>query len=109
MLFGSVAEEHGNDRLERCGAFMPVTGVLQTVQRAELWSAIIALQSCWPCHLGIDYLNVARSFGRLLDRGCLAKPLPVVKDGDLVAIAQYMIRTCSRETVRVTKIKGSCH
>ena len=29
-----------------------------------------------------------------------------VKDGDLVALVQYMIRTRGRETVRVTKVKG---
>ena len=42
-----VAEEYGDARLERCRAFMP-----------------------WPCHLGIDNVNVARSIGRLLDRDC---------------------------------------
>ena len=60
----------------------------------------------WPCHLGIDSLNVARTIGRLLDRDCLAKPLPLGKDGDLVALTQHMIRTRGRETVRVTKVKG---
>ena len=100
-----VAEEYGAARLERCRAFMPVPGPLQTVQRAEFWSAIIALQSYWPCHLGIDDLNVARSSGRLLDRGCLAKPLPLVNDGDLVAIAMDMIQARGRDTVRVTKVK----
>ena len=30
----------------------------------------------------------------------------MVKDGDLVALVQYMIRTRGRETVRVTKVKG---
>ena len=83
---------------------MPVPGVLQTVQRAEFWSAILALQAYCPCHLGIDNLNVARTLGRLLDRDFWAKPLPLVKDGDLVALAQYMIRTRGRETVRVTKV-----
>ena len=34
------------------------------------------------------------------------KPLPLVKDGDLVALARYMILTRGRETVRVTKVKG---
>ena len=86
-----VAEEHGDARLERCRAFMPVPGPLQTDQRAELWGAIMALQSYWPCHLGFDNLYVARSIGCLLDHGCLAQPLPLVKDGDLVAVAQYMI------------------
>ena len=83
-----VAEGYGDARLERCRAFLPVPGVMQTVQRAELWGAIVALQAYWPYHLGIDNLNVARTLGRLLDldRGCLAKPLPSVKDGDLVAL-----------------------
>ena len=36
----------------------------------------------------------------------MVKLLPLVKDGDLVALAQYMIRTRGRETVRVTKVKG---
>ena len=76
------------------------------MQRAEFWGAIVALQAYWPCHLGIDNLNVARSIGRLLDADCLAKPLPLVKDGDLVALVQYMIRARGRETVRVTKVKG---
>ena len=30
----------------------------------------------------------------------------MVKDGDLVALVQYMIRTRGRHTVRVTKVKG---
>ena len=92
-------------RLERCRAFLPVPGVMQTVQRAEFWGAIVALQAYWPCHLGIDNLNVARAIGRLLDKDCLVKPLPLVKDGDLVALVQYMIRTRGWETVRVTKVK----
>ena len=36
----------------------------------------------------------------------MAKPLPFVKDGDLVALVQYMIRTRGRDTVRVTEVKG---
>ena len=78
---------------------------MQTVQRAEFWGAIVALQAYWPCHLGIDNLDVARTTGRLLDKDCLVKPLPLVKDGDLVALVQYMIRTRGRETVRVTRLK----
>ena len=103
--WGTV-EEYGNARLERCRAFLPIPGVLQTVQRAEFWGAIVALQAYWPCHLGIDNLNIVRSIGRLLDTGCLAKPLPLVKDGDLVALVQHMIRTRGRSAVRVTKVKG---
>ena len=105
-LIWGTAEEYGDARLERCRAFLPVPGVMQTVQRAEFWGAIVALQAYWPCHLGIDNLDVARSTGRLLDFDCLTKPLPLVKDGDLIALARYMIRTRGRETVRVTKVKG---
>ena len=106
---GSVwgtAEEFGDARLERCRASMPVPGVMHTVQRAEFWGVIVALQAYWPCHLGIDNLNVARTLGRLLDRDGSVQPLPWVKDGDLIALAQYMIRTRGRKTVRVSKVKG---
>ena len=68
--------------------------------------SFIALQSCWPCHLCIDNLNVARSIGGLLDHGCLVKPLPLVKDEDFVALAQHMIQARGRDTVGVTKVKG---
>ena len=47
-----VAEGYGDARVERCLALMPVRGVLQTVQRAEFWGAILALQAYWPCHIG---------------------------------------------------------
>ena len=83
-----------------------VPGVMQNVQRAEFWCAFVVLQAYWPCHLGIDNLNVARTTGRLLVKDCLVKLLPLVKDGDLVAPVQYMIRTRGRETVRVTRVKG---
>ena len=96
-VWGTV-EEYGDVRLERCRAFLPVPGVLQTVQRAEFWGAIVSLQAY--------NLNVVRSIGRLLDADCLVKPLPLVKDGDLVALVQKTIRTRGRDTVRVTNGKG---
>ena len=45
------AEEYGDARLDWCRTFMPVPGPLQTVQRAELWSGIVASQAYWPGHL----------------------------------------------------------
>ena len=78
---------------------MSVPGPLQTVQRAELWCAILALQAFWPGHLGIDNLNVVRSIGRLLDQGSVSKPLQLVKDGDLFSLIQHMIRVRGPETV----------
>ena len=71
-----TAEECGDALLERCRAFLTVPGVMQTVQRAEFWGAILAMQAYWSCHLGIDNLNVARCIGRLLDHGSLVRPLP---------------------------------
>ena len=89
-----------------CRAFMPVPGSCRPFSVLEFWGAIVALQAYWPCHLGVDNLNVARSIGCLLDSDCFSKPLPLVKDGDLIALAQYMIRTRGRDTVRVIKVKG---
>ena len=74
-----TAEEYGDARLERCRAFLPVPGVMQTVQRAEFWGAIVALQAYWPCHLSIDNLNVARSIGCLLDSLLLIQTSPFGK------------------------------
>ena len=56
--------------------------------------------------MGIDNLNVVRSIGRPLVADCLAKPLPLVKDADLVALVQNMIRTRGRYAVRVTEVMG---
>ena len=85
--------------------FFPCPWGFAAVQRAEFWGAIVALQA-YPCHLGIDNLNVVRSIGRLLDANCLAKLLPLVQDGDFVALIQCMIRTRGRDVVRVTKVEG---
>ena len=105
-LVWGTAEEYGDARLERCRASMLVPRDMQTVQRAEFWGAIIAMQAFWPCHLGIDNLKVARSIGRLLDYGSLVKPLPQVKDGDSIALVQHMMSSRGRETVRATKVQG---
>ena len=56
--------------------------------------------------MGIDNLNVTRSIGRLLADEGLAKPLPLVKDGDLAAVALYIVRARESDPVRVTKVKG---
>ena len=36
----------------------------------------------------------------------MVKPLPLVKDGDLVALVQNMIQVRGRDTVWVTEVKG---
>ena len=42
----------------------------------------------------------------MLDHDSLVEPLPLVKDGDLIALVQHMMSTRGRETVRVTQVKG---
>ena len=48
-----------------CMAFVSVPGPLQTVQRAELWGVVLALQSAEAVHVGVDNLGVVRHVGRL--------------------------------------------
>ena len=64
---------------------------LQTVQQTEFWGAIMALQACWLGHQGIDNHNMVWAVARLLDHGSFSKPLPSVKDGDLILVVQKMI------------------
>ena len=40
--------------LHSCKGFCAVPGPLQSVQRAELWGVILALQSSGAVHLGVD-------------------------------------------------------
>ena len=89
-----------------CRGFLSVLGPLQTVQRAELWGVILALQSSDAVHVGVDNLGVVRHFGRLLDGCSFATPLELVTDGDLLILLHRMIDLRGRDTVRVTKVKG---
>ena len=53
--------------VQSCRGFCSVPGPLQSVQRAEMWGVILALQSSGAVHLGVDNLGVVRHVGRLLD------------------------------------------
>ena len=89
-----------------CRGYCSVPGPLQSVQRAELWSVILALQASGGAHLGVDNLNVVRHVGRLLD-GCFrARPFEVLKDGDLLFLIHRMLCLRGFDTVRVSKVKG---
>ena len=83
-----------------------VLGPLQSVQRAEMWGVILALQSADCVHLGVDDLGVVRHVGRLLDGRHGSIPFELVKDGDLLLLIQRMLRLRGLDTVRVTKVKG---
>ena len=89
-----------------CRAFVSVPGPLQTVQRAELWGVVLALQSADAVHIGVDNLGVVRHVGRLLDSSPPSTPLELVTDGDLLILIRRMIDLRGNNTVRVTKVKG---
>ena len=59
-----IRADHG---FSSCRGFCSIPGPLQSVQRAEMWGVILALQSCRAVHLGVDSLGVVRHVGRLLD------------------------------------------
>ena len=65
---------HPVGNVPSCRGFCSVPGPLQSVQRAELWGVILALQSSGAVHLGVDNLNVVRHVGCLLD----GRPVPKV-------------------------------
>ena len=58
-----------------CLGFCSLPGPLQTVQRAEFWGVVLALQATNAVHLVVDNLNVVRYVGRLLDGLCTVRPL----------------------------------
>ena len=81
--------------------FSSVPGPPQTVQRAEMWGVILALQTSRAVHLGVDNLGVVRHVGRLLD-GCRgAVPFELVNDGDLLLLIDRMLRERDHDTVRL--------
>ena len=89
-----------------CRGFSSVPGPLQTVQRAEMWGVVLALQSSRAVHLGVDNLGVVRHVDRLL-RGCRGpKPFELVNDGDLLLLLEHMLNRRGLDTVRVSEVKG---
>ena len=82
-----------------CKAFFSVPRPLQTVQRAELWGVILALQSSDVVHLGVDNLNVFRHIGSLLEGRGGFSLFELVNDCDLLLLIDRM--------VPITKVKGN--
>ena len=72
--------------VQSCRGFCSVPGPLQSVQRAEMWGVILALQSSGAVDLGVDNLCVVRHVGRLLDGHHGSVPFDLVKDGDLLLL-----------------------
>ena len=80
-----------NGIVSSCRGYCSVLGPLQSVQRAELWGVILALQASGGVHLGVDNLNVVRHVGHLLDGGSGARPFEVLKDGDLLFLIHRLL------------------
>ena len=81
--WGHVDCVHSVGVAPSCRAFVSVPGPLQTVQRAELWRVILALQSAEAVHIGVDNLGVVRHVGRLLNDCSFSTPLELVTDGEV--------------------------
>ena len=83
---------------ERCGLYVSVPKAVQSVQRAELWGVILALQAARPVHLGVDNANVVATIiaGRELER-----PFHLLVDGDLLSLVQkLLLARCSDQRSR---------
>ena len=104
--WGQVDRLHSVDVSLSCRGFCSVPGPLQSVQRAEMWGVILALQSSDALHLGVDNLGVVRHVGQLLDGRASSVPFELRNDGDLLLLIDRMIRRRGAGTVRISKVKG---
>ena len=104
--WGHVDGVRPGGEVSSCRGFCSVPGPLQSVQRAEMWGVILALQSSGAVHLGVDNLGVVRHVGRLLDGHHGSVLCELVKDGELLLLIVRMLRLGGFGTVRVTKIEG---
>ena len=100
-------EDVGEDAVVgACRGFCSDPGPLQSVQRAEFWGVILALQANDGVHLGVDNLGVVRHVGRLLDGKTAFRPPQLAKNGDLILLTERMLRLRELDTVRITKVNG---
>ena len=91
---------------ERSRLYFSVPRPLQSVQRAELWGVIAALQASRPVHLGVDNANVVGHVGSILAGRKFKRPLELLVDGDLLALVQTLIRLRGPGTTVISKVKG---
>ena len=91
---------------ERCRLYLSVPKPLQTVQRAELWEVITALQVSGPVHLGVDNANVVGHVARIIANKSLARPFELLVDGDLLALVKMLVEARGDGTTAISKVKG---
>ena len=91
---------------EACRLYCSIPGPLQTVQRAEIWGVLVALQGCVRMHVGVDNLNVVNHVSRIVAGRCAGKPFSLVSDGDLLLQVQRLVRWRGTGNAAVSKVKG---
>ena len=91
---------------EACRLYCSVLGPLQTVQRAEIWGVLVALQGFARMHVGVDNLSVVRHVSRIIDGESTGKPLPLVNDGDLLHKVCQLVRWRGPGNTAVSKVKS---
>ena len=91
---------------ERCWMYCSVPGPLQTVQRAEIWRVLVALQGQIALHVGVDNLNVVNHLSSLISGRWSGRPFPLINDGDLLGLAREILHSRGRGTTLVSKVKG---
>ena len=104
--WGPVDGVHPDLDRVSCRGFSSVPGPLQTIQRAEMWGVVLALQTSRAVHLGVDNLGVVRHVDRLLRGSRGPKPFELVNDGDLLLLLECMLNRRGLDTVRISKVKG---
>ena len=100
------SDVQGDLAVASCRGYCSVPGPLQSVQRAELWGVILALQVSRGVHLGVDNLNVVCHVGCMLDNNLGSLLFQVLPHGDLLCLIHRMLMLRGLDTVRVTKVKG---
>ena len=91
---------------EACTLCCSIPGPLQTVQRAEIWGVLVALQGCVGMHVGVDTLHVVNHVSRIIAGRCVGKPFSLVNHGDLLLKVQQLVRWRGTGNAAVSMVKG---
>ena len=93
-------------RGECCRLSFSTPGPVQSVQRAELWGVVLALQAARPVHLGVDNANVVGHVGRILAGKKPSRPFQILLDGDLLLLIRMLISARGEGSTSISKVKG---
>ena len=71
-----------------------------------MWGVILLFKPFFPLYLGSDNLNLLKFGCKLLHGAEWVKPLPLHRDGDLIAKIQGIWDERGRSTVKVVEVEG---